>query len=64
MKLKPCPFCGSEDLSKIIRGQPWVECLNCGATGPDPLHGWNSRAQHDVIIAAAKDVWNDRHEST
>ena len=37
---KPCPFCGaaSQDsfaLSSWHRKWGWVECVACGATGPD-----------------------------
>lgn len=45
-KLKPCPFCGSDDLKYTSY---YVECNNCKALGPDKtdvttaeMH-WNSR---------------------
>jgi Lar family restriction alleviation protein len=31
-QLKPCPFCGSEDLEITERGTLWVDCNICGAT--------------------------------
>lgn len=34
---KPCPFCGSTNLklqSQEVEGVSFVECNNCGATGP------------------------------
>lgn len=31
-ELKPCPFCGSRDLSNDGH---YVHCEDCGATGPD-----------------------------
>lgn len=45
--LKPCPFCGSEDLQ--VR-KSYVECLGCGTMGPDKSDDasactlWNQRA--------------------
>lgn len=59
--LKPCPFCGSEDLSvksrkgrvgtihkvKFYRG--WVVCNKCGATG--------SEAKSPNLV---KPFWNRR----
>ena len=45
--LKPCPFCGSENVSHSVgrtgddKPWPYVECENCGAsTEPDV---WNKR---------------------
>jgi Lar family restriction alleviation protein len=50
-KIKPCPHCGSDDLRIIINlksGTGYIECQNCGATGPKTGTGkelavWNSR---------------------
>lgn len=33
-KLKPCPFCGSENLSVGSFGN-YIKCKNCGTVGPD-----------------------------
>ena len=50
MKIKPCPFCGSDSVS--CEGH-FVECDNCGSTGeqffPTPnrkkaIEAWNRRA--------------------
>ena len=47
IKLKPCPFCGSDNL--IVEENISVVCLECGATGPlhDSIDGadwdWNTR---------------------
>ena len=49
-KLKPCPFCGSENLILMDCNQ-FVQCLNCRAFGPDvdAVSGaaakWNTRAE-------------------
>jgi len=47
-KLRPCPFCGSKNISKSMGengdGTPWpyIECDDCGAsTEPDV---WNRRS--------------------
>ena len=43
--LKPCPFCGSEDLH-IFALDDGVKCMNCGAkiTGvPNWVDRWNRR---------------------
>ena len=58
MKLKPCPFCGSEDVD-IVKMYPdkWNVtflrggCEHCGGKGPnkmkhaDAVRAWNRRAQ-------------------
>jgi Lar family restriction alleviation protein len=50
--LKPCPFCGGENLSKERNGSGWpiVMCDDCGAKGPqieldreDANKRWNAR---------------------
>lgn len=46
--LKPCPFCGSEDVYSY--DPEWVTCPNCGAEGPPEvtcelaIKSWNCRA--------------------
>lgn len=46
-ELKPCPFCGSDNISDSIGqtgdGKPWpyVECENCGASAEPDI--WNRR---------------------
>lgn len=46
-KLKPCPYCGSEDLAEDTGGNSvFIRCKKCGAFGPnhtDNRH-WNTRA--------------------
>jgi transcription elongation factor Elf1 len=47
-KLKPCPFCGSDQVSKSegkhADGSPWfyIECENCDAVAEPEM--WNRRA--------------------
>lgn len=52
-ELKPCPFCGSDDLL-VVSCAPlgWqVECADCYATGPamgsqaETREAWNRRAE-------------------
>jgi Lar family restriction alleviation protein len=57
IKLKPCPFCGSEDIKLF---GTTVNCCNCYAQSYSSLHGvakermkdaiekWNRRAYEDV----------------
>lgn len=54
--LKPCPFCGSSDIS-VLRYGPWsnyyAQCNNCYIAAPDPsltnltekeaINFWNKR---------------------
>lgn len=49
--LKPCPFCGSEDIGPILGeyGLWWVDCDSCHACGPlgdtelEAITAWNRR---------------------
>lgn len=35
-KLKPCPFCGSDDVATSVGGDGWaVICKDCWAIGPE-----------------------------
>lgn len=53
-KLKPCPFCGSENLeiaiNSIMVNPYYVWCFDCNAIGPDEktktkaIKKWNARA--------------------
>ncbi len=54
VKLKPCPFCGSDGLNlKLCGHRPdgfWIQCEECGTEGPycnyikDAKKYWNRRA--------------------
>lgn len=54
MKLKPCPFCGSEDITvcRSPRGKFWAWCPNCvpGSQMTEDtelrlIENWNRRAE-------------------
>jgi len=59
MKLKPCPFCGSENLRRATPGQRYIECLNCGVYGPDHFDKMNY-TQWTIVEANLVDLWNER----
>jgi len=48
VKLEPCPFCGSDNISRSkgtrAHGEPWpyVECEDCGALSEPDV--WNRRS--------------------
>ena len=62
VKLKPCPFCGSEAIVvNNYRGETRVECVNalsCGATQywrdfeEGAIDAWNNRAEPETGAAA------------
>lgn len=49
-KLKPCPFCGGNNLSVEGITFYWVECIDCNAsisgheTEEQAIEAWNRRA--------------------
>ena len=49
MKLKPCPFCGSEDVERNGRTIIYVACRTCKTDGPiattrkKAIELWNTR---------------------
>lgn len=56
--LKPCPFCGSDDArqeygagSKPPYSDPYVVCVDCGASVAGKAGAWNTRAN----IAGARE---------
>jgi len=66
--LKPCPFCGNEQLLQFDND---VVCNDCGCTGPneDFSGGWNTRAidtllsspecEEAVTEAIEKSMWDN-----
>jgi Lar family restriction alleviation protein len=55
--LLPCPFCGEDDACVKGGGRvAYVDCLACGATGPEVT---GRRATAD-LIAGAEAAWNRR----
>lgn len=59
-ELKPCPFCGSDDIdygimSGTMKGFDYIQCQNCGAeirsinNGKyiEAIEAWNRRADND-----------------
>lgn len=56
-KLKPCPFCGSDDLE--INGSPamfWVTCNKCNCEGPY----FTNRGEVMRSKNKAAEWWNER----
>jgi len=55
IKLKPCPFCGSEKviLEDDMQEVYWVLCFECNATGPpknteaEAFEAWNKRVEKE-----------------
>ena len=70
-KLRPCPFCGSEDV-KLWSGnwEGYAICLDCGAEGPkvevddagvqmrDKIAAklWGTRTHDDIMLDAAGEI--------
>lgn len=59
--MKPCPFCGSDDVGYGYRAHPdgrdltMITCSNCGANGP--VRAYASRWDDDEAEAS----WDKRH---
>jgi len=52
-KLKPCPFCGSDNVRAWDNS---VTCRECDASGPDLGHCVGDKCREASIVA-----WNTRH---
>jgi Lar family restriction alleviation protein len=77
MKLKPCPFCGSEDVAikdEVYDYNPFdltywhVVCGGCEASSNE-FHGhskWTAKWENvpDDPQSAAVEAWNRRHAKT
>ena len=67
VKLKPCPFCGSDELELALNGiGNWsVSCLGCGATGRDErkadkaVEVWNRRYEEGVTFCGDCRWWDN-----
>ncbi len=54
--LKPCPFCGQEDLTVEVtkNNECWIECPNCGVETPlyestkQAVAAWNRRVSNST----------------
>ena len=61
VRLKPCPFCGRDDmLSGLHPGQMYVICNNCGTYGPSSLS--KAGTQFCIQEADAISKWNTRYD--
>ena len=54
-ELKPCPFCGSKDVTKVLEGvrhpMIYVRCNGCLS-----MSGWYEADEEDIMVSA----WNKR----
>lgn len=59
VKLKPCPFCGSEAayIAQNYMGQHYVRCPDCGCTM------WGLDTGDEVTEKQAAAYWNKRKET-
>lgn len=63
--LKPCPFCGSDDIRACafeISPECYIECCNCGARiDAEILWGDSDIQEHDnACLKALRKLWNRR----
>ena len=69
-KLKPCPFCGSEDYYIAVTDNPFsydtystAHCSECHATGPFVAESYledEPKPTRDYMEAVAKEKWQTR----
>lgn len=55
--LKPCPFCGSEDLDPARPAKRYIECNWCHAFSGNPDEDGIGR-QWDITLCMINDHWN------
>lgn len=61
-ELKPCPFCGCEDILVKKRKTTMIECADCGVVAFDVQNGmqrdpfllWNTRSDADAQAEIAR----------
>ncbi|OTA16057.1 hypothetical protein Xbed_03529 [Xenorhabdus beddingii] len=63
VELKPCPFCGSNDLcpdyedrGELHKYAAWIVCGKCGSNGP--FSKWEN--SYDNATDSASELWNQR----
>ena len=62
MRLKPCPFCGSTDLTGPSRMSQYIKCNNCATFGPTPFTKREVTMQWVLWAGYIVDAWNTRKE--
>lgn len=61
-KLKPCPFCGGDDVNtegRTEKLQKQMFCWTCGASGPHPAYdeaSWNHRPLEQELVEALRET--------
>lgn len=66
-ELKPCPFCGSENLKTNTSefNHDFIQCCDCGGDGPLEDHSetaegyWNRRAPAQGELSALPERWSE-----
>jgi Lar family restriction alleviation protein len=61
-RVKPCPFCGGENVAVRIGEKPgwrYAQCTRCGAAGPEIRPGRAEERAADTTQRAAE-AWNKR----
>lgn len=72
LKLKPCPFCGSQNVTKILMpGLTWiVGCYECGCRTPghlrsiDAVKSWNTRPDPEDEVRSVAEIINEMAEQS
>lgn len=59
-KLLRCPFCGADNSRVALYNQPAVECLECGAFGPNAQRLHRDQDNLEECKAEAVLYWNSR----
>ena len=62
MNLKPCPFCGSKKITHHSGSNNYIECDDCGTTGPNSIDPPYSMTQLAIRNAIVQDNWNTRYK--